>query len=264
MGDLVLHDPDTYARGFPHEHFRELRERDPVSHHDHPRWERGFWAVTRHADVQRASHDWSTFRNQPHPFLEARADEDQSGSAGLLISLDPPDHVKMRKLINKGFTPRRVADLTDRIQARVDAIFDGLAGRTSCDLVADVALWLPLHVIADLVGVPEADRRQVFEWTEITFGFDRSWTMEARRDAAMSMYAYADALCEQRRAEPRDDLISVLLDAEVDGEQLTQLQIDLFFLLLQNAGSETTRNLITSGTVALLQQRDQLEKLQAD
>jgi cholest-4-en-3-one 26-monooxygenase len=260
----LLHDPATYDRGFPYEYFRELRDQEPVSHHDHPRWERGYWALARHADVQRVSRDSTTFRNNPHPFLEEAADDDQSGTSELLIAHDPPEHTKLRKLINAGFTPRRVKDLTGKIQARVDALFDGLRDRTSCDLVEDLALWLPLHVIADLVGVPEEDRRQVFDWTELTFGFDASVTPEQRSEAAMAMYAYADAMCEDRRNHPRDDLMSVLIAAEIDGEQLTQMQLDLFFLLLQNAGSETTRNLITTGTLALVEQPEQLDKLRSD
>jgi len=167
-------------------------------------------------------------------------------------------------LINKGFTPRRVAQLEDRVRERVDRIVGSIAGRHECDLVTDIALWLPLHVIADLVGVPEEDREQVFRWTELTFGFDEAVTPEERADAAAAMYMYADGLCEQRRAEPRDDLMSVLITAEVNGETLTQMQIDLFFLLLQNAGSETTRNLLTTGMIVLLQHPDQLARLRAD
>jgi cholest-4-en-3-one 26-monooxygenase len=260
---VVLHDPATYDGGFPYEYFRELRASDPVSHQEHPNWERGYWAITRHADVQRVSRD-SNFRNAPHPFLEGSADEDQSGMSELLISLDAPKHTKMRKIINRGFTPRRVADLSDRVQQRVDGLIDAVADQSSCDLVTDLSLWLPLHVIADLVGVPEEDRKQIFEWTEITFGFDPSFTAEQRGEAAINMYSYADAMCEERRREPKDDLISVLIEAEVDGEQLTQMQIDLFFLLLQNAGSETTRNLISTGTLALTQYPDQLRKLRTD
>jgi cholest-4-en-3-one 26-monooxygenase len=262
--ELVLHDPATYTHGFPYEHFRALRRDDPVSHHDHPVWERGYWAVARHADVVRVSRDSTTFRNSPHPMIDPSEHEDDAGLAELLISKDPPEHTRLRKLISAGFTPRRVADLTDRIHARVDALIDAVAERGSCDLVTDMALWLPLHVIADLVGVPEADRAHVFELTELTFGFDANVTPEQRGAAAMEMYAYADQLCEERRRAPRDDLMSVLLAAEVDGERLTQLQVDIFFLLLQNAGSETTRNLITTGAVALLERPDQLERLRAD
>ncbi len=261
--ELTLHDPAAYATGFPHGYFRELRDREPVAHRDHPAWEQGYWILSRYADVQRVSRDAASFHNAPHPFLEQVGD-DQAGSAGLLISLDGSDHIKMRKLVNRGFTPKRVADLTERIRVRIDALIGAVAGGGRCDLVTDLALWLPLHVIADLVGVPDADRGQVFEWTERTFGFDASTTAEDRFEAAMAMYAYADAMCEERREHPRDDLISVLMTADVDGESLTQLQIDLFFLLLQNAGSETTRNLITSGTLALLEHPDQLARVHDD
>ena len=261
----MFHDPATFANGFPHETFRALRADDPVSHHDHPASKRGYWVVARHTDVQRVSRDSSTFSNAPHPFLQEEiAPDDDAGMSELLISQDPPVHTKLRKLINKGFTPRRVAELEDRVRDRVDRIVGALAKENECDLVNDIALWLPLHVIADLVGVPEDDREQVFRWTELTFGFDETVTPQESIDAATAMFAYADGLCEQRRAEPRDDLLSVLLTAEIDGESLTQLQIDLFFMLLQNAGSETTRNLITTGMLVLLQHPEQLERLRAD
>jgi len=261
---MVFHDPATFAHGFPHETFRALRRDDPVSHHDHPLWKRGYWVIARHADVQRVSRDSDTFSNAPNPFLDGEMAEDDTAMSELLISQDPPLHTKLRKLINKGFTPRRVAQLEDRVRERVDRIVGSIAGRHECDLVTDIALWLPLHVIADLVGVPEEDREQVFRWTELTFGFDEAVTPEERADAAAAMYMYADGLCEQRRAEPRDDLMSVLITAEVNGETLTQMQIDLFFLLLQNAGSETTRNLLTTGMIVLLQHPDQLGRLRAD
>ena len=261
---MVFHDAATFANGFPHETFRALRADEPVSHHDHPLWKRGYWVIARHADVQRVSRDSDTFSNAPNPFLLDEMEEDDGSMADLLISQDPPLHTKLRKLINKGFTPRRVAELEDRVRERVDRIVGSIAGKRECDLVTDIALWLPLHVIADLVGVPEEDREQVFRWTELTFGFDEAVTPEERSDAATAMYMYADGLCEQRRSEPRDDLMSVLITAEVNGESLTQMQIDLFFMLLQNAGSETTRNLLTTGMIVLLQHPDQLERLRAD
>ena len=203
----------------------ELRATDPVSHHDHPNWERGYWAVTRHADVQRVSRDSDDLpqlaASVPRGGRSTRATT--SGSAALLISLDAPEHVKLRKLINRGFTPRRVADLTDRIQARVDALLDALMGGNECDLVTDIALWLPLHVIADLVGVPEEDRAPGLR-------VDRADLRLRRVDLVRGATARPCSTCtptptgcaRQRRAEPRDDLISVLLDAEVDGERLTQ------------------------------------------
>jgi len=261
----ALHDPDTYARGFPYEVFAELREAGPIHHFDHPAWKNGYWVVPRFADVQRVSRDWSAFRNSPNPFVPDTArDDDGSGTSLLLISLDPPDHTKLRKLISAGFTPRRINDLSDHITRRVHSVIDAVADRGECDLVHDIALWLPLHIIADLVGVPEEDRRQVFDWTELTFGFDPAVTMEQRAEAMTAMFAYADAMCAERRKEPRDDLISALIAAEVDGEKLTDLHLDFFFMLLQNAGSETTRNLITTGTKTLLEHPDQLTLLRSD
>jgi cholest-4-en-3-one 26-monooxygenase len=260
-----LHRPETYTHGFPYDVFRELRDHDPVSHHEHPAWERGYWAVSRHADVQRVSRDWSSFHNAPNPFLPGDAElVDESGSSLLMISLDPPEHTKLRKLISSGFTPRRINDLAVQVKARVDSVIDSVADRGECDLVRDVALWLPLHAIADLVGVPEEDRKQVFEWTELTFGFDADTTAEERSDAAQQMYAYADAMCAERADAPRDDLMSVLLHAEIDGDRLDQMQLAVFFMLLQNAGSETTRNLITTGMLTLLQRPDDLARLRGD
>jgi cholest-4-en-3-one 26-monooxygenase len=261
---LVLHDPATYSHGFPYDEFRRLRDEDPVSHHDHPAWSDGYWAVTRHADVQRVSRDWSAFKNSPHPFLPDTEQYGEDGSSLLMISLDPPEHTKLRKIISSGFTPRRINDLAAHVRSRVDAVIDQYADQGQCDLVRDIALWLPLHAIADLVGVPEEDRAQVFEWTELTFGFDPTVPMTERMNAATAMFAYADAMCAERRAQPRDDLMTVLLEADIDGDRLSDMQLASFFMLLQNAGSETTRNLITTGTLALLDRPDQLEQLRAD
>jgi cholest-4-en-3-one 26-monooxygenase len=262
---LDLWDPRTYEHGAPYEEYRRLRDEQPVFRAPHPVWEDGYWVVSRHADVQRVSRDSDTFSNSPNPFLP-----DDSGAIGddgtseLLISLDPPRHTRMRKLINRGFTPRRVADLTAGIQSQVDRLIDSVADRNECDMVSDIAVELPLQVIADLVGVPEEDRHKIFHWTEMSFGFDPSVTPEQRGEAAVNMYMYADQMVEIRKTEKHDDLISVLMEGEVDGERLTQMQIDVFFLLLQNAGSETTRNLITTGTLALLQHPEQLERLRND
>ena len=262
----LLHDARTYAHGVPYEYYRWLRDNDPVACLDHPTYQgEKLWVVSRYEDVQQVSRDAATFRNSPDPFMDdGISDPASAGSDQLMISLDAPDHMKLRKLINKGFTPRRVAQLGDMLRTRTNEIIDGLADRNSADLVHDLALWLPLHVIADMVGVPEADRAQVFDWTEKTFGFDPNVTAEERGQAATDMFMYADAMCSERADDPRDDLMSVLLHAEVEGEKLTAFQIELFFMLLQNAGSETTRNLITTGTLALLEQHDQYDIVRND
>ncbi len=255
--DLI--DPATYTDGFPHEYFTELRAAGPVHRHPHPEWGH-MWSLVQAAEIREVSRHAGTFSSQPNPFLDVESGD----TDGLLISLDPPEHTRMRMLVSKGFTPRRVRELEEKIQHHVDRLLDDVAADGGCEMVSAMASELPLQVIAEMVGVPDEDRRQVFHWTEESFGFDPGVTPEQRREAATAMFVYADELCQERQRNPQDDLMSVLIDAEVDGHQLTQMQIDLFFLLLQNAGSETTRNLITSGTIALLEHPDQLAWLRAD
>jgi len=204
------------------------------------------------------------WRNAPAPFVEIPPGSAPEPEMDLLINLDGHEHVQMRRIVNKGFSPRRVAELQDRLRARVDSIIEGLRGRHSADLVHDLALWLPLHVIADMVGIPEPDREKVFAWTEKTFGFDPELSMDERSEAMTEMFAYADGLSRQRQESPQDDMLSLLLQAEVEGHRLTQFQVSTFFMLLQNAGSETTRNLITTGTLALIEFPDELARLRSD
>src|SRR5688500_3812767 len=263
MAELALHDPELYQAGFPYGRFARLRAEAPVSFHEHP-LHKGYWVVPRHADVQAVSRNAEVWRNSPAPFVEIPPGSPPEPEMDLLINLDGHEHIQMRKLVNKGFTPRRVAALEEKLRARTNSIIDGLRGRDSADLVHDLALWLPLHVIADMVGVPEDDRADVFAWTEKSFGFDPSLSMEDRSQAITDMFMYADGLSRERQENPQDDLLSILLGAEIEGHRLTQFQISSFFMLLQNAGSETTRNLITTGTLALLEHPDQLAKLQAD
>ena len=255
--DLI--DPATYVNGFPHDYFTELRAAGPVHRHPHPDWGH-IWSVVRLAEIREISRHAETFSSSPNPFL----DVPEGDTDGLLISLDPPEHTRMRMLVSKGFTPRRVRDLETRIAHHVDRMIDDVADQGGCEMVGAIASELPLQVIAEMVGVPEEDRRQVFHWTEESFGFDPEVSPDQRREAATAMFVYADELCQERQKHPQDDLMSALVDAEVDGHKLTQMQIDLFFLLLQNAGSETTRNLITSGTIALLEHPDQLAWLTED
>ena len=264
MTELPIHDPNLYAHGFPYERFEWLRDNDPVSHHEHPDYDGGYWVVARHADVQAVSRNPEVWRNSPAPFVEIPPGSAPEPEMDLLINLDGHEHVQMRRIVNKGFSPRRVAELQDRLRARVDSIIGGLRGRHSADLVHDLALWLPLHVIADMVGIPEPDRAEVFGWTEKTFGFDPELGMDERNKAMTEMFAYADDLSRERQESPQDDMLSLLLQAEVEGHRLTQFQVSAFFMLLQNAGSETTRNLITTGTLALIEFPDQLERLRSD
>ncbi|MFO7589573.1 MAG: cytochrome P450 [Acidimicrobiia bacterium] len=259
-----LFDLSRFADGPPHEEFRRLRDEAPVCFLPEPDGP-GYWGVFRHADVVAVSRDPATFRSSPRVFIQDPADpvaDDQ-----LLINLDPPRHTKLRKIVNRGFTPRQVQLLEPRVRTLVADLLDAAAASGEFDLVGDVAVELPLQVIAELVGVPLEDRHRVFALTEVTMsvGDPDLGTTEADARAAMTeMFAYADALAQARTEAPGDDLLSLILRADVDGEALTPIETDFFFMLLMNAGSETTRNLITGGMLALFEHPEQRARLLAD
>ncbi|MBX6387806.1 MAG: cytochrome P450 [Frankia sp.] len=264
-------DSATWAAAVPHEAFKRLRAAGRPVQATAPD-ERRVWMLVRHADIYAASRNPAIFSNRPDPFTVRRVSEEDGArptddGLPLLISLDPPEHTRLRQLLNRGFTPRSVLRLKDRVQEIVNDRLAGIRQRPGFDFVSDVAVELPLQVIADLLGIPEPDRHQVFAWTERMMsgddpelGNDPKATMAALAE----MYAYSESLCSARREQPGGDLMSQLLDSEVDGRRLSQFDLNLFFLLLHNAGSETTRNLLTGGVLALLEHPDQLDLLRAD
>ena len=257
-------DPALFAGGPPHDLFRRLRSEQPVCFLPEPAGP-GFWGVFAYSDVVEVSRHPQLFGSHPNTMI-TDADNDGGGAGELMLNQDPPRHTKLRKLVNRGFTPRQVALLEPRVRDLVDRILERAADRQHLDLVADVAVELPLQVIAELVGVPEHERHTVFAWTERMMSSDPESTnfgVDAR-DAMTEMFAYAGRLAAEREQTPGDDLLSVLLAAEVDGERLTQLDVDLFFMLLMNAGSETTRNLITGGMLTLFEHPEQRDRLRDD
>ncbi len=255
----------NWVDGVPYEAFAQLR-REPGPVQLTGPGERVYWSLARHADVVAASRNPELFSNQPDPFT-VRGNDPNAPSLPLLINLDPPEHTRRRQLVNKGFTPRRITRLTDRIREIVDEQLRHVAVMGTFDFVTDLAVELPLQVIAELLGIPPADRAKVFSWTEQMMSGDDAEFANSQDEimaALGAMYGYAENLCGERREAPGADLMSALVSAELDGEQLSQLDLNLFFLLLHNAGSETTRNLVTGGVVALLQNPDQLELLRAE
>ena len=255
----------NWVDGVPFETFAALR-REPKPVRMIGPGDRPYWALVHHADVVAASRNPELFSSEPDPFTVRGAPADgQEAHIPLLISLDPPAHTQRRQLINKGFTPRRVTRLSGRIGEIVDEQLATVKRREQFDFVTELAVELPLQVIAELLGVPEQDRSRVFGWTEqMMSGDDAEFDNDPEQVIAAlgAMYGYSEQLCQRRREAPGEDLMSVLLDAEIAGERLSQLDLNLFFLLLHNAGSETTRNLVTGGVLALLQNPDQLALLQ--
>ncbi len=262
LADAQLGNPDTYVQGVPYEVFKMLRREAPVVWQETPRGE-GFWALTRYDDIIAVSQSHQTFSSAHGTNIE-----DQSGGTELMmVNMDPPRHTKLRNLVSKGFTPKVVRAMEPHIREVATSIIDRVARRGECDFVTDVAAELPLQVIAELIGIPIEDRHQIFEWSNQMIGLDDPEygnSMDRAQQAAMGMFAYADSLAAKRTQEPRDDVVSILMQAELDGEKLSPMEFDFFFLLLAVAGNETTRNLISGGMLALTEFPEERQRLLAD
>jgi cholest-4-en-3-one 26-monooxygenase len=195
-------------------------------------------------------------------------DDDQLAQQQLMmLNMDPTMHTRYRRLVNHGFTPRMVRDLEEKIVGYADGIINAVCERGTADFVEEISAELPLLVIAELLGVPQEDRRMVFDWSNRMIGSEDPEFQVPGSDpgeAAMAVFSYAEQLAAERRLAPRQDLVSVLLEGEVEGEKLDQLELDLFFMLLIVAGNETTRNLMSGAMTAFFDHPDQWELLRRD
>lgn len=266
---IDLYDLDQYERsGVPHEALAHLRAHDPVAWMDEPDDGVGFWAITRYQDVVDISRNpmlFSSYRGGSN--ITDYPPDDLSKIRMLMVNMDPPQHVKFRKLVSTGFTPRMVQALEGRVRASVDGIIDRVIGWGECDFVREIAAELPLQVIAELLGIPLEERQVIFDLSNRLIGFDDPEFQTSLEDAQLAsaeMWMYANNLATGRRGQSGTDLITVLMNAEIDGEHLTEMEFDSFFLLLSVAGNETTRNLISGGMRALLANPEQWERLKAN
>jgi cytochrome P450 len=269
-----LTEPELHRNGFPHDLFVELRRHGAVFRHPRayvPSAREGveFWAVIGHPEVQRVDRDTETFSTREGPSL-ARMRDDLPAS---IVTTDPPEHTRLRRLISAGFTPRMIARLDDLCARRVnDALDKVVAGGGECEFVHDVAYQVPMHMIADIVGIPDADRPTVFAATERMWraGDPASGITKAEGAVAMAeVYGYGVELAAEKRARPTDDVWSILATAEVETDdgrrtRLRDDELENFFFILTLAGSETTTNAISQGLVALLEHPDELAALRAD
>jgi cholest-4-en-3-one 26-monooxygenase len=272
--DIDLLDRDRFTQGIPHEWFTWLRENDPVHHHAEPDGP-GFWVLTKYADIVQCNRDAASFssdgaRGGVVAIEEARAQlqtEAEAAGGNLMLQMDPPDHTRYRKLVNRGFTPRMIGMLETHVRELTTAILDQALAKGEGDFVVDVAAELPLEVIAELIGVPREDRHKIFEWSNRMIGSEDPEYLVSEEEifqAQVEMFMYAQQLAEEHRKKPGDDIITALLSAEVDGESLSDMDFNLFFLLLSVAGNETTRNAISHGMNAFLENPDQWKLLQSD
>ena len=250
------------AGGPPYELFARLRRESPVHRHAEQGGP-GFWAVTRYDDVVEVSRDSATYSSYAGGTMIADATPEQLFVVRqMMLNMDPPQHTKLRALINKGFTPRMVTHLHGRIGELARAIADRVAPRGECDFVTEVAGELPSYVIAELMGIPLDDGRELYRLTERMHTADRSPEgIASGTQAIFEMLSYANGIRAAKRERPANDIASTLLAAEVDGEKLTDLEFDMFFLLLINAGGDTTRNLVAGGMLELLRRPDVLRSL---
>jgi cholest-4-en-3-one 26-monooxygenase len=251
-----------------------LRREAPVVWHPFPGAGDGFWSVTRHEDVVLANRDIESLTTSTAgPMMFDQVELADPDHPRMMIDMDPPQHTRYRRLVNRGFTPRMIGQLEDFMRSVAARTVDRLEGSTEIDIVEDVAAELPIQVIAELLGVPESDRAQLFELSNKIIGFDEpdyGGTGNRPADEAMvEMYGIANRLGGEKRAaldggEQPGDIASVLLQAEVDGERLSELEYDMFFLLLTVAGNETTRTAIAQGMLAFMANPEQWERVRDD
>ncbi|GAT01486.1 cytochrome P450 [Mycolicibacterium fortuitum] len=263
-------DPDVLLRGIPVDEFAQLRKTAPVWWNEQGESifnDGGYWVITRHEDIKTISRNggdlWSTnAKGAVMRLPEGVTSEQLDLTKALLINHDAPEHTRLRKIVSRLFTPRAVAALEEKLAVAAREIVATAAENDSGNFVDDVAMSLPLLAIADLIGVPEADREKLFHWTNAIMNtddpdFDADPTM-----ANAELMGYAYNMAEERRKCPADDIVTRLIQADLegtDGEGISDVEFAFFVILLAVAGNETTRNAMTHGMNAFLENPDQWE-----
>jgi cytochrome P450 len=255
--------------------FAVLRREDPV-HWQEEADGRGFWAITKHADITAVAKDWRTFSSERGgTSLEDLGPEELEARKSML-DMDPPPHNALRAIVNRDFTPRAVRVFTERIRELFDGVLDEALEKGEVEFVEDVAAKLPMRVFAEMLGAPEADHRYLVDIGDRMLGQDDPEyaidpeVAEANRHlpfsnpAAQEMFEYGRKLAGERRECPREDIVTKLVEAEIDGRPLTEHEYDVYFLLLAVAGNETTRHSISQGVLALISYPEQLQRLRDD
>ncbi len=275
LADVDLTDHARFAERVPHEMFAVLRREDPV-HWQEEADGRGFWAITRHADITAVAKDWRTFSSERGGTSLEDLDAEQLEARKSMLDMDPPPHNALRAIVNRDFTPRAVRVFTERIRELFDGVLDEALEKGEVEFVEDVAAKLPMRVFAEMLGAPEADHRYLVELGDRMLGKDdpeyaidpevakANRHLPFSNPAAQEMFEYGRKLAGERRECPRDDIVTKLVEAEIDGRQLTQHEYDVYFLLLSVAGNETTRHSISQGVLALIENPEQLQRLRDD
>ncbi|MGO8769352.1 cytochrome P450 [Mycobacterium sp.] len=263
-------DPDIYAERLPVEEFAELRASEPI-------WwnaqapgtgggfnDGGYWAITKHKDVKEVSlrNDvFSSFENCVIPrFNNDIAREDIDLQRVVMLNMDPPQHTRLRRIIARGFTPRAIGRIRDELNERAQNIAKAAAAAGSGDFVEQVACELPLQAIAGLLGVPQEDRDKLFRWSnEMTGNDDPEYADVDPKVSSVEVLTYAMQMAALKAENPGNDIVTTLINADIDGEKLSDDEFGFFVMMLAVAGNETTRNSITQGMMAFADFPDQWE-----
>jgi cytochrome P450 len=265
--DIDLGDHTHWDAGPPYELFAHLRREAPVHFSPNTRYpdEGGFWSLTRAADVHAVTRDFATFSSEKRGiFLCDDVGVPLDVQRLQMISLDPPRHDRLKQLVGKAFTPRRIAQHEEQVRTIVRRVLDRVADRETCDLVRDIAMPVPARVIGSLLGTPEDDDPKLVHWTNVATAFEDPAvraTWGESMDEIGKVVAYINAVREERVEHPGDDLLTALIAANVEGDHLDELEIATFFVLLLAAGNDSTRATYTATMRALMENPEQRQLL---
>jgi cholest-4-en-3-one 26-monooxygenase len=259
-------DPDILVKGIPVTEFAELRRTAPVWWNEQTESifdDGGYWVISRHADIKEISRNgdlWSTNRKGVVMRMPAGSTPDQLElTKALLINHDAPEHTRLRKIVSRLFTPRAVASLEEKLAVAAREIVAAAKEKESGNFVDDIAMGLPLLAIADLIGVPAADREKLFHWTNLIMNTDDPDFASDVIAANAELMGYAYNMADERRRCPADDIVTKLVQADIEGEAMEDVEFAFFVILLAVAGNETTRNAMTHGMNAFFENPDQWE-----
>lgn len=255
---IDLLSPASFDGGHPIDQYQWLQDNAPCYWHEEPDGP-GFWVLSRYEDVAETGRAPHLFSSEP---TIAIADPDDSALPSdehkMMLMMDPPQHTQFRKIISREFTQGPAAQLRPRVAELAARIIDNVIERGECEFVADVAGELPSYVIAELTGIPLDDGRELYKLTEIIHTAAEALEPGQQANAVMKMFGYAQEVYHSKLQQPTDDLASQIVHAEVDGRRLDEVDFQLFFMLLIDAGGDTTRNLVAGGLYALMQHRQAL------
>ncbi|KUH85595.1 MULTISPECIES: cytochrome P450 [unclassified Mycobacterium] len=262
LSEVDLTDLSYFEDGPPYELFARMRSEAS------PHWnalsgdEPGFWSFTKAADIATISRNPAIFSSaRGGVFAKRQGAVPPEALAEVILGMDPPRHTKHRNIVQAVFTPKLIRQKEENVRAIVTALIDDVIERGECDFVDDITVELPLRIIADMLGVPQDDRRQLFEWTNMLSRAAATTDPQVGLGALVEIGGYMTGLIAERKANPADDLVSRMLAAEVDGERLTDQEVTFFFAILMFAGNDTTRNTASGGMRALIEHDSERQKL---